>query len=95
MSAGAVTAGPAILGLRGVWRRFRRKGWAVLGLWFLAFFVAVALLAPLLAPYSTMQLGDSFLPPEAAHPFGTDSLGGDVLSNVILGTRTSDRKSVV
>jgi len=88
MNAAAAT-GASRLGLRGVWHRFRRKGWSVLGLWFLTFFVIVAVLAPLLAPYTTMELADSFLPPDAAHPFGTDSLGSDVFSNVILGTRTS------
>ena len=67
----AAATGASRLGLRGVWHRFRRKGWSVLGLWFLTFFVIVAVLAPLLAPYTTMELADSFLPPGAAHPGGT------------------------
>ena len=36
-----------------------------------------------------LDMGNSFVPPSAAHLLGTDSLGSDVLSNVIYGARTS------
>lgn len=72
-----------------VWTRFRRKTTAVIGLVGAGFFVAVALLAPLLAPYGMLDMGPSFQPPCAGHLLGTDSLGSDVLSNVIYGARTS------
>lgn len=74
---------------RQLWMRFRRKKTAVFGLAGAAAFVAVALLAPLLAPYGAMDLGTSFQPPGGEHLLGTDSLGSDVLSNMIYGTRTS------
>lgn len=74
---------------RQVWKRFRRKKTALFGLAGAILFVAIALLAPLLAPYGTMDMGPSFQPPGAGHILGTDSLGSDVLSNMILGTRTS------
>ncbi len=74
---------------RQVWMRFRRKKTALFGLAGAALFVAVAVFAPLLAPYGTMDMGPSFQPPGAEHILGTDSLGSDVLSNMILGTRTS------
>jgi peptide/nickel transport system permease protein len=55
------------------------------GAWFL-----IAALAPWLAPYNPLaQDAALYLPPSAAHPFGTDDLGRDVLSRVIWGARVS------
>jgi peptide/nickel transport system permease protein len=55
------------------------------------FFVALALLAPFLAPYDPLQTSWSAIrkAPSAAHWFGTDEIGRDVLSRVIYGTRAS------
>jgi peptide/nickel transport system permease protein len=52
---------------------------------------AVALAAPLLAPYDPLaQHPDlSLAEPSFAHPFGTDLLGRDVLSRVVVGSRQS------
>ena len=51
---------------------------------------AVALLAPVLAPYDPTRSSVFFLQgPSYAHLFGTDELGRDILSRVIHGTRTS------
>ena len=53
--------------------------------------VAIAMLAPLLAPYpgdvSASHLLQRLKPPSWEHPFGTDNLGRDILSRVILGAR--------
>lgn len=53
--------------------------------------VAIAILAPLLAPYpgdvAASHLLQRLKPPSWAHPFGTDNLGRDILSRVILGAR--------
>ena len=59
---------------------------AVLGL-----FVAVALLAPLIAPYDPNELDLSIRLQgfSLSHPLGTDALGRDVLSRLIFGARTS------
>jgi peptide/nickel transport system permease protein len=56
-----------------------------------ALFALVAVLAPWLAPYDpeAIQLGANLRPPSWAHPFGTDSLGRDVLSQTIYGARVS------
>jgi ABC-type dipeptide/oligopeptide/nickel transport systems, permease components len=61
-------------------------GLAVLGLAF-----AVAIFAPLLAPYgpNDQSLMQSLKGPSAAHWLGTDRLGRDVLSRIIYGTRVS------
>jgi len=58
---------------------------------FLALIVLMAIIAPLIAPYSpTLQsLVNANHPPSAAHWFGTDEFGRDVLTRVIFGARVS------
>jgi len=53
--------------------------------------VAVALLAPWLAPYDPLKqdLGNALARPDRAHLLGTDNVGRDVLSRVMWGTRIS------
>lgn len=59
-----------------------------LGLGALALVTLVALLAPLLAPHDPLlRVAEAYAPPSAAHPFGTDEIGRDLLSRVILGVR--------
>jgi len=49
-----------------------------------------AIFAPWLAPHTeTEQVGDIWLLPSAATPFGTDSLGRDMLSRILFGARTT------
>ncbi|HMQ33369.1 MAG TPA: ABC transporter permease [Chloroflexaceae bacterium] len=62
----------------------------LIGAALIALVVAVALLAPLLAPYGPAELvGRRLLPPSPAHPLGTDELGRDVLSRIVYGARVS------
>lgn len=50
--------------------------------------VLVGLLAPIIAPYDpNAQEFATMAPPSVGHPFGTDSVGRDVFSRVIFGTR--------
>lgn len=71
-------------------RRFAANRLAVLGLAIVLALVAVALLAPWLAPYSPIE-GDlrttRLLPPSGAYWFGTDDQGRDILSRLIHGSR--------
>jgi peptide/nickel transport system permease protein len=61
---------------------------ARVGLLALAGVTVLALLAPWLTPYDPMlRVGAPFMPPSAAHPFGTDEIGRDLASRVILGLR--------
>src|SRR5262249_19587922 len=72
-------------------RRFRRHRGAVAGAAIAVAFAAVALLAPWLAPHDpeAVQLALNLRPPSWVHPFGTDSLGRDVLSQTIYCARIS------
>lgn len=72
------------------WRHFLGKRLTlVIGGVVLAFFLLMALAAPLIAPYDPiLQNADVRLQaPSLLHPFGTDNFGRDILSRVIWGTR--------
>ena len=77
------------------WRRAMRKLWrrrgAMLGLGFVAFFVLLAIFAPWISPQDPIATSWSVVrkAPSAAHWFGTDEIGRDVLSRVIWGARAS------
>ncbi len=73
------------------WLVFRRNKLAMLGLIILVLLVLTAIFAPLLSPYNpyAQSLGDRLMPPSAAHWLGTDSLGRDILSRLIWGSRTT------
>ena len=65
---------------------------AMVGVTIIALFLIMALFAPLIAPYPEQGAGrtspkTTMLPPSLEHPFGTDRLGRDVLSRVIMGSR--------
>jgi peptide/nickel transport system permease protein len=72
-------------------RTLRHQPLAVAGLLLLAIFVAVALLAPVLAPYdpAAIDLYHRLASPSAAHWFGTDELGRDIFSRILYGARIS------
>jgi peptide/nickel transport system permease protein len=72
-------------------RRLAARPAAMVGLGVVLFFVAIALLAPWVAPYEATATSWSLVrkAPSAAHWMGTDELGRDVLSRVIFGARAS------
>ena len=73
------------------WRRLIKRKAAVLGLIIIAVFVAMAVLAPVLAPYDPVQQSWTAIrkPPSLQHWFGTDESGRDLFSRVIFGARAS------
>jgi peptide/nickel transport system permease protein len=62
---------------------------SALGTTIVLVFLTLALLGPLIAPYGINEqiASDALRPPSQAHLFGTDLLGRDVFSRVILGAR--------
>jgi peptide/nickel transport system permease protein len=81
-----------------VLRRLRRNPLAVASFTVLAVAVVVALLAPWLAPYAPEQtdFSNTLAPPGTpGHLLGTDDLGRDVLSRIILGVRASLQVAVL
>src|ERR1700749_3136054 len=69
----------------------RRNVLAAIGMVLVVVFVVFALFAPWIAPQSptTIDLPSRLQPPSAAHWFGTDELGRDILSRVVYGARIS------
>jgi len=72
-------------------RRLSQNPSAVIGFVVAVFLAAMAIFAPLIAPYPYEQqdLFNTRAAPSWEHPFGTDELGRDVLSRVIYGSRFS------
>lgn len=71
-------------------RRSTRQPVVLAALVVAAAWVVVAVAAPLVAPHDPLeQTAALYAPPSAAHPFGTDELGRDVLSRVLYGARLS------
>ncbi|PZW50845.1 peptide/nickel transport system permease protein [Humitalea rosea] len=74
-------------------RQLLRDPVAALGLAIVLFAVLVAIFAPFLAPYPDDAFESHIMqrlrPPSAEFLFGTDNLGRDMFSRVILGTRSA------
>jgi peptide/nickel transport system permease protein len=72
-------------------RRLAQRRAALIGLAVVLFFIAIAVAAPLLAPYDPLATDWRAVrkPPSALHFFGTDELGRDVLARLIWGARAS------
>ncbi len=76
--------------LHGILSGFRRlfaSRTTALGTTIVLLFILVAIFAPLVAPYGSNQqiYSDARQPPSSTHWFGTDHLGRDVFSRVLLG----------
>ena len=73
---------------------FRGSFSSMLGLVLVALFLFLAVFGPWLAPYpedtlGAINMGARLLPPSLEHWFGTDEMGADIFSRVIVGARTS------
>ena len=73
------------------WLALRSNRLAMVGLWIIVALVAVAVLAPVLAPYDPVVGGDlrtaRLLPPSWSHPMGTDDQARDIFSRILHGSR--------
>jgi peptide/nickel transport system permease protein len=89
-TAGIAVARPDQTGELTPWRLLLRRPTFVAGAVILLFWVVCAIFGSAIAPHSPLaqQLFATSQPPSAAHWFGTDQLGRDVLSRVIVGARS-------
>jgi len=82
---------PGISGAPPFWRRALHNVGAVIGIALLLLVVLVGIFSPQLSRYDplALDLSQKFQPPSPQHFFGTDELGRDVFSRVVMGTRIS------
>src|SRR3569833_3043643 len=72
--------------------RFLTGGKAVTGLSVLVFFVVIAVIGEWIAPYAPSARSNDLLEgPSGRHWFGTTTLGQDIFSLVVVGTRSGMR----
>ncbi len=73
------------------WRRFGKNRMAVAGMVVILLFGVTAIFAPHLAPYDPLEsnVRNRLQPPSSVHLLGTDSLGRDMLSRIMHGSRIS------
>ena len=87
-----VAAAPAgVRERRRAWQLLLRNRMAISGAVVVLAWVAIALLAPVIAPYDPIdqQVRQRLQGPSAAHLLGVDELGRDVFSRVLYGGRVS------
>jgi peptide/nickel transport system permease protein len=94
----ALERGEASASVAPEWRRYvrayTRSASSMAGLVIVAVFVVVTAIGPWIVPYpedarGAVHLERKLQPPSAAHWFGTDEVGNDVYTRVILGARVS------
>ena len=79
------------------WLRLRRRPSALIGLGVVVGFILLAIFAPYISPQDPIATSWVAIrkAPSAAHWFGTDEIGRDVLSRVIWGTQASLMAGVI
>jgi len=72
-------------------RGLKKNKAATVGLILIVLLIVLALIGPTISPYNplTPEPLNRLKGPSWAHPFGTDSLGRDILSRIIYGARVS------
>ena len=79
------------------WLRLQRRPSALIGLTVVIAFILMAIFAPYISPQDPIATswGAIRKAPSAAHWFGTDEIGRDVLSRIIWGTQASLMAGVI
>jgi peptide/nickel transport system permease protein len=75
-----------------LWQRFKllyKRPSSAIGITIVLVFLTIALIGPIIVPFGENEqiVVDARQPPSANHIFGTDRLGRDVFSRVVLGAR--------
>ncbi|MGL4437744.1 MAG: ABC transporter permease [Bosea sp. (in: a-proteobacteria)] len=80
-----------------VWGKLKRSRAAWIGGVIVGLFLALALLAPLIAPFDPNKVNFLLIrkPPSALYWLGTDEIGRDILSRLLYGARASLMAGVV
>lgn len=82
---------PSMTFWQDAWRRLKKNRMAMIGMYVLIAIILIAILGPVISPYTysdqTLTLANQ--PPTAAHPFGMDNLGRDLMTRVFFGARIS------
>lgn len=86
--------------MRLYWHTYRRNASAMVGLVLVVIFLLLSLISPWIVPYpadatGAVHMADKLLPPSAAHWFGTDEVGNDILTRLLIGTRLSLEIAVI
>lgn len=78
-------------------RRLKKNKTAMAGLIIMILMLLLAVLAPYIAPYDETEadLFNTFAKPSWEHPFGTDELGRDILSRLMIGSKDSLRIGLI
>jgi peptide/nickel transport system permease protein len=71
-----------------------RSPLSVIGFCFVSTFLIIVLIGPMIITYpgdikGTLHMDQKLRPPSSKYPFGTDEVGRDIYSRVIMGTRLS------
>ena len=84
------------MSFRTVFKRLMAERLAFASLIYLALLVIVAITAPWIAPHdpAEIDLMNMMKPPSKEHWFGTDELGRDIFSRVLMGAETAVKASL-
>lgn len=77
--------------IKQMWDALKKNKAALFGLFVIVFLIIIAIIGPFITPYNPNEqiMADVNQTPSSAHWFGTDNLGRDIFSRVIVGTRVS------
>ncbi|MEI3613162.1 ABC transporter permease [Pseudogracilibacillus sp. SO30301A] len=84
------------MSIKEVFHRFKQERIAFISFIFLVMLSVVAIFAPFIVPYDPNQqdLVNVLANPSLSHWLGTDNLGKDIFSQVMMGTRTAIQASI-
>ncbi len=79
------------------WRRLRHDPLGLMGFVIVTLVILATLLAPLIAPYDAVEIDvyNRLAAPSASHWLGTDQLGRDILSRVLMGGQVALKVALV
>ena len=76
---------------KAMWDTLKKNKAALFGLFVIIILVIIAIIGPYITPYdpNSQVMKEAYQSPSASHWFGTDNLGRDIFSRIIVGTRVS------